>query len=60
VWRFDDRTHVQALVRMIALCPVCHQVKHLWLANVQGRGAQARAHLAGSTAGRLRRLTLHR
>jgi hypothetical protein len=46
VWRYDDRTRVQALVRMIALCPACHQVKHLGLANVQGRGAQARAHLA--------------
>src|SRR6266542_1675317 len=46
VWRHDDRTRVQALVRMIALCPACHQVKHLGLANVQGRGAQARAHLA--------------
>ncbi len=23
VWRYDDRTHVQMLVRMIALCPAC-------------------------------------
>jgi hypothetical protein len=46
VWHYDDRTRVQALVRMIALCPACHQVKHLGLANVQGKGAQARAHLA--------------
>ncbi len=38
VWRYDDRTRVQLLVRMIALCPACHQVKHLGLANVQGRG----------------------
>jgi hypothetical protein len=27
VWRYDDRTRVQLLVRMIALCPACHQVK---------------------------------
>jgi hypothetical protein len=46
VWRYDDRTRVQLLVRMIALCPACHQVKHLGFANVKGRGAQARAHLA--------------
>jgi hypothetical protein len=46
VWRYDDRTRVQALVRMIALCPACHQVKHIGLANAQGEGAQARAHLA--------------
>ena len=46
VWRYDDRTRVQLLVRMIALCPACHQVKHIGLANVQGKGAPARAHLA--------------
>jgi hypothetical protein len=46
VWRYDDRTRVQMLVRMIALCPACHQVKHLGFANVKGKGAQARAHLA--------------
>jgi hypothetical protein len=46
VWRYDDRTRVQLLVRMIALCPDCHQVKHIGLANVRGNGAKARAHLA--------------
>ena len=46
VWHYDDRTRVQMLVRMIALCPACHQVKHIGFANVRGKGAQARAHLA--------------
>jgi hypothetical protein len=46
VWRYHDHSRVQLLVRMIALCPACHQVKHIGLANVQGKGAQARAHLA--------------
>jgi hypothetical protein len=46
VWRYDDRSRVQALVRMIALCPACHQVKHIGFANVKGKGARARAHLA--------------
>jgi hypothetical protein len=45
VWRYNDRTRVQLLVRMIALCPACHEVKHLGLANVQGKGAYARGHL---------------
>jgi hypothetical protein len=31
---------------MIALCPACHQVKHIGSANVKGKGAQARGHLA--------------
>jgi hypothetical protein len=46
VWRYDDRARIQALVRMIALCPACHQVNHFGLAEVRGKGAQARAHLA--------------
>ena len=46
VWHYDDRTRVQMLVRMIALCPACHQVKHIGFANVKGNGAQARAYLA--------------
>jgi hypothetical protein len=31
---------------MIVLCPACHQAKHMGLANVQGKGAQARPDLA--------------
>jgi hypothetical protein len=46
VWHYDDRTRIQRLVRMIALCPACHQVKHIGFAGVQGKEAQARAHLA--------------
>ncbi len=46
VWSFDDRTGVQALVRMIALCPDCHQVKHIGLASIHGQAVRARAHLA--------------
>lgn len=29
VWSYDDRWLVQRLERLIALCPRCHQVKHL-------------------------------
>jgi len=29
VWHYDDATHVQRLDRLIALCPLCHQVKHI-------------------------------
>ncbi len=28
VWDYDDDNHVQRLVRLIALCPLCHGVKH--------------------------------
>lgn len=46
VWRYDDMTHTQILVRMIALCPACHEVKHMGRAGNRGRGKNARAHLA--------------
>ena len=28
VWQYDDVNHIQILVRLIALCPCCHRVKH--------------------------------
>jgi hypothetical protein len=37
-WRYNDLIRTQTLVRMIALCPACHQVKHVGLANVRGKG----------------------
>lgn len=45
VWNYNDETKVQKLVRMIALCPACHQVKHIGFAITQNRGEQARTHL---------------
>jgi 5-methylcytosine-specific restriction endonuclease McrA len=45
-WHYDERQLVQRLERMIALCPACHQVKHLGHANTTAHGPQARAHLA--------------
>ena len=44
VWKYDSKS-VQTLERMIALCPSCHMVKHIGLAQVQGRGDQAMKHL---------------
>jgi hypothetical protein len=31
---------------MTALCPACHEVKHIGLAGIRGRADIARAHLA--------------
>jgi hypothetical protein len=31
---------------LIALCPSCHQVKHIGLAKVRGKEAEAKKHLA--------------
>jgi hypothetical protein len=46
VWDDDDTRRVQRLVRLIALCPACHEVKHLGLADKRGRQGAALAHLA--------------
>jgi hypothetical protein len=46
VWHYDDDRHIQTLVKLIALCPACHEVKHMGFANTQGRGQIAQQHLA--------------
>jgi len=34
IWEYDDQNHVQRLVGFIALCHLCHFVKHIGLAGV--------------------------
>jgi hypothetical protein len=34
IWEYDDQTHVQRLAGFIALCPLCHQVKHIGRAGI--------------------------
>jgi len=46
IWEYDDENKVQKMVRMIALCPACHRVKHIGLAMVKGWYPGTLAHLA--------------
>ncbi len=46
VWEYDDERHVQRLAGLVALCSRCHEVKHIGLAGVWGRGERAMGHLA--------------
>ncbi len=46
IWHYDDEKHIQTLTGLIALCPACHEVKHLGLSQTKGRYDQALAHLA--------------
>lgn len=46
IWEYDDIDHIQKLTRLIALCPACHQVKHIGLAGIRGQQDTAIAHLA--------------
>lgn len=45
VWWYNDSNQRQTLIRMIALCPPCHEVKHFGLAEIRGRASAALAHL---------------
>jgi hypothetical protein len=37
IFEFDDRTHTQKLVGLVALCPACHNAKHFGLAQMKGQ-----------------------
>lgn len=53
VWEYEDidplnlreGPYTQKLVRLIALCPSCHEVKHFGLASVRGHDRRAFHHL---------------
>lgn len=46
VWRYDLPSETQFLDGLIALCPDCHQVKHIGFAQIKGREVEALRHLA--------------
>ena len=46
IWHYNDDSHVQTLAGLIALCPACHEVKHMGFANINNRGDIAAQHLA--------------
>ena len=43
-WEYDESTWTQCLVGMQALCPRCHEVKHIGRAELMGRLGVAMAH----------------
>jgi len=44
IWEYDDKRHTQTLAGLIALCPACHEVKHLGLAQIKGNYERALLH----------------
>lgn len=44
-WLYDDTTHTQKLIRIVALCYNCHQTTHIGLAGVNGKLHDATKHL---------------
>lgn len=35
VWKYDDENHIQRLKNIVALCQMCHLVKHIGFASLQ-------------------------
>ncbi len=46
IWEYDGVRHVQKLVGIVSLCPSCHEVKHIGLAQMRGNLERAVGHLA--------------
>lgn len=44
-WNFDMQSHIQTLIRTIALCPACHEATHFGLARIKGRDREAEQQL---------------
>jgi hypothetical protein len=45
IWHYDDENEIQTLVGLIALCPSCHEVKHIGRAMAMGNLERAIDHL---------------
>lgn len=37
IWEYDDKNHIQKLLGLISLCPICHFTKHIGRAMAMGR-----------------------
>ena len=45
IWEYNDKKHIQKLVGLIALCPLCHQCKHWGLSQIRGLEEECIKHL---------------
>lgn len=44
-WHYDDDTKTQKLIRLVALCQMCHTTTHIGLATIKGKRSEALEHL---------------
>ena len=44
IWSYDDKTHVQKLEDVVALCHACHETVHIGRTALMGREPEAQAH----------------
>ena len=45
IWEYDDKKKIQLLAGLIALCPRCHKVKHIGLAQINKEYTMCVYHL---------------
>ncbi len=45
IWKFDDILKTQKLIDLISLCPLCHKVKHIGLAEINNEFNRCLNHL---------------
>ena len=45
IWEYDDTNKIQKLTGLTALCPSCHEVKHIGLAKIKGNYSRSLEHL---------------
>jgi hypothetical protein len=45
IWSYDEKSKIQKLEKLIALCPACHTCKHFGLATMRGLREDATLHL---------------
>lgn len=45
IWEYNDSKHIQRLKDLVALCPSCHQVKHIGLSGMRGLGEDCIKHM---------------
>lgn len=48
-WEYQDETRAQILRRLVCLCTPCHTATHFGLAQLKGKGAEAKTHLRAVT-----------
>ncbi len=43
-WEYDEKTHTQKLVNVVAICKRCHEVIHIGRTQLSGREREAEEH----------------
>lgn len=59
VWEYDDETHIQKLVRIEAICPNCHGVRHFGRSQAVGNGEVALRHLMATNGWSVKQAVEH-